>query len=586
VRWSSDRTQPRTSGRARPTANQVLRLDAPEWPRVPDFLRRANGESIYRPHGTELYATRGQLALEGQLLADAQQEAAPHLPREITARLFGADLAQLDAQLLAHAPAGDGTTSTGLRLDQATAAFLALTSPRRAELIVGPAGTGKTYTAVRIATAWRDAGLGRVFGIATTSAGRNVLIEAGVPVAENTAQFLGHLPGQRGARGATDTGPNALLILDEASMTSMTDLAAVLRHAARMGAKVIIIGDHAQLTAVEAGGGMAMLARKLGYAQLTEAVRFAAAWEGPASLAIRAGDVSALGIYDEHARLHGGSYDEMAERACRAYLTEYLAGTDVILTAHERRECMDLSRRIQGYLLDWGQLDPGTRTALRDDAQAYAGDLIVARENDNRLQTGEPGRTLANGDVLRVDAIGDRGLTVRRLIEHDRGSAQASWSAPFTITTAYAEANCDLGYALTWNTVEGRTVSVGIALANDKRARAGLYVAMARGEQRNEVYAYPSAQEPAESVIGQGPAPDPEVARQCQLQADRDGTGRAAAGDRDPITILAQVVRRETPICRPPRGGSRRCQMPTTSAPSTRSGRTSAGPRQLPGTPP
>src|SRR5258708_28340984 len=34
-----------------------LRLDAPEWPRVPDFLRRADGESIHRPHGTPLYAT-------------------------------------------------------------------------------------------------------------------------------------------------------------------------------------------------------------------------------------------------------------------------------------------------------------------------------------------------------------------------------------------------------------------------------------------------------------------------------------------------------------------------------------------------
>jgi hypothetical protein len=36
---------------------EVLRLDAPEWPRVPDALRRQDGESIYRAHGTELYAS-------------------------------------------------------------------------------------------------------------------------------------------------------------------------------------------------------------------------------------------------------------------------------------------------------------------------------------------------------------------------------------------------------------------------------------------------------------------------------------------------------------------------------------------------
>src|SRR5262249_31439426 len=273
----------------------VLRLDAPEWPRVPDALRRASGESIYRPHGTELYATRSQLSLENQVLADALQEAAPRLTPKEAAFVLGVELAQIRTQLRANSPASGGATCAGLRLDQATAAFLALTSPRRVELIVGPAGTGKTYTAVRIANAWREAGMGRVYGIATTSAGRNVMLEAGIPFAENTAQFLGHLPGEREARGATDIGPRSLLLVDEASMTSIPDLGATIRHAAQSGAKVIVTGDHAQLQAVESGGGMLMLARKLGYAQLTDAGRFRNDWEGNASLAIRAGDVSTLG---------------------------------------------------------------------------------------------------------------------------------------------------------------------------------------------------------------------------------------------------------------------------------------------------
>ena len=522
---------------------EVCRLDVPEWPRVPETLRRASGESIYRAHGGELYATRARLSMEEQLLADAQAESAPHLARDQAAALLGADLAQLQAQLHAGAPVPDGVTPGGLRLDQATAAFLALISPRRAELIVGPAGTGKTYTAVRIADAWRAAGKGQVFGIAATSAGRNVLAEAGIPVAENTAQFLGHLPGQREARGATSLGPDALVILDEASTTSMPDLAAIIRHAARSGAKLIITGDHAQLGAVQSRGGMAMLARKLGYAQLTEAVRFRADWEGVASLAIRAGDVSGLGVYDEYGRLHGGGYEEMAEQAARAYLAECLAGTDVILTAFEHRECADLSRRVQGYLLDWGQLQVGRTAGLREGVRAHVGDLILARQNDNQLDAGQPGRTLSNGDLLRVDAVGETDLTVSRLIRPGRGGGERSWSAPFTISKPYVQANCDLGYAQTWQTVEGQTVSVGIALANDNRAREGLYVAMSRGAQRNEVYAYPSAQEPVDSMMGA--APDPELARQRRLQADREGAQSAAAADeQDPITILAPVVRR------------------------------------------
>jgi ATP-dependent exoDNAse (exonuclease V) alpha subunit len=182
----------------------------------------------------------------------------------------------------------------------------------------------------------------------------------------------------------------------------MPDLAAVLRHATRSGAKVVITGDHAQLAAVEAGGGMALLARKLGHAQLTEAVRFRSQWEETASLAIRAGDVSALATYDMHGRLHAGSYEDMAEHAARAYLTEYLAGTDVILTAFEHRECVDLSRRVQGYLLDRDQIQAGATAPLRDGAHAHVGDLIIARQNDNHLDAGQQGRTLANGDRLQI----------------------------------------------------------------------------------------------------------------------------------------------------------------------------------------
>ena len=40
---------------------------------------------------------------------------------------------------------------------------------------------------------------------------------------------------------------------------------------------MIIAGDHEQLAAVESGGGMMLLARRLGYVQLAEAVRFTAA---------------------------------------------------------------------------------------------------------------------------------------------------------------------------------------------------------------------------------------------------------------------------------------------------------------------
>ena len=61
---------------------QVELLSAPEWPRVPDGLRRADGESVFRPHGAERYAGQAQLTLEEQLLAHAREPGAPRLDAE------------------------------------------------------------------------------------------------------------------------------------------------------------------------------------------------------------------------------------------------------------------------------------------------------------------------------------------------------------------------------------------------------------------------------------------------------------------------------------------------------------------------
>ena len=95
---------------------QVLMLEAPEWPRVPDSLRRADGRSIYRPHSGTRYATLAQLTMEERLVAQAQQPGAPRLEPALAARLLGADLAQLEAQLQAPTQShGSGAARHRLR---------------------------------------------------------------------------------------------------------------------------------------------------------------------------------------------------------------------------------------------------------------------------------------------------------------------------------------------------------------------------------------------------------------------------------------------------------------------------------------
>jgi ATP-dependent exoDNAse (exonuclease V) alpha subunit len=144
-------------------------------------------------------------------------------------------------------------------MDQAAAALAVLTDGRRVSVINAPAGSGKTWVLTAAGQAWAAAGVERVIGITPSQSARTTLA-AGVPECYNCAQFLGHLPGQRGARGPIQLRPGDLVVMDEASMVASPDMADVISQAATSGAKLILAGDTQQLQAVENGGGLSLLA--------------------------------------------------------------------------------------------------------------------------------------------------------------------------------------------------------------------------------------------------------------------------------------------------------------------------------------
>jgi hypothetical protein len=142
---------------------------------VPGCLRRCDEESVFRPHGAERYASQAQLTLEEELLARAQAPGAPRLDPEVAARLLGAGRERLEAQLrpgATTAAAMTEATGSGLRMGQAAAVWFLLTSPRRAEVMIGPPGTSKTRTAVEFARAWTAAGMGPAVALTTSSSAR------------------------------------------------------------------------------------------------------------------------------------------------------------------------------------------------------------------------------------------------------------------------------------------------------------------------------------------------------------------------------------------------------------------------------
>jgi hypothetical protein len=510
---------------------------------------------VYVPHGASRYATGAQLALEDRLLVDAQETCAPRLEPATAARLLGADPARLEAQLQAHhADPGAVTeaTGSGLRLDQAAAAFWVLTSARRAEVMAGPAGSGKTRTVAQMARMWRAAGMGEVIGLTTSQTAANVLAEAGITRAYNTARFLGHAEDRREARGPLPVAPGSLLILDEASMMSLADVAAILALARERGCKVVVTGDHEQLAAVESGGAMMLLARRQGWVQLAEPQRFSHAWEREASLRLRAADVTVLADYQEHGRLRGGTPDEAAEQAYRGWLADYLDGKDTLLIARTEDQARELSRRARDGLIRYGLVAPRPGTRLAGIERASAGDLVMARRNTRTIQAGEEDRELTNRDVLQILTIGRPGnhVEVRRHLGRDPATGENCWSASFWLPRRYLARHCTLAYATTQHAVLGRTVDTAHVLVDGLGDRQGLYVALSRGRDANHAYCY--TQFPRLADTRGGSRPDPELRRLGRLNREHAGrlppepsAGGGLTPELDPVTVLAGVLARD-----------------------------------------
>ena len=549
-------------------ASQAILLSAPEWPRVPDALRRASGESVYTPHGAARYTTGAQLDLEARLLADAQDTHAPRLDQATAARLLGADQADLQARLTQPpdpAPvegSAEARSACGLRLDQAAAAFWALTSARRAEIVAGPAGSGKTWTVAEMARIWRQATGGEVIGLATSQTAANILASAGIR-SYNSARFLGHLEHRRGALGAMRVAPGSLIVVDEASMMSLADLADILAIARRTGSKVVITGDHEQLAAVEGGGAMRLLARRLGYAQLAEPQRFTEPWERDATLRLRAGDVTVLADYDEHGRLSGGTAEEVTEQVYRAWLADHLDGLVSVLVTSTEEQARELSRRARDDLIRYGRVQPGPQVRLAAGEHASIGDLVTARRNDHDIQAGRDGRDLANRDILQITDTsagpGGTRVAVRRYLDTSPETGQPGWSEPFLLPRRYLADHATLAYASTAHAALGRTTDTSHLLVDGLMSRQALYVGLSRGRKANFAYCITKGLRLADTAAGTRPAP--ELDRAVRLAREQAGlpaqpepeihapTARSShpvrEPDLDPVTVIAAIMTRD-----------------------------------------
>ncbi len=158
-------------------------------------------------------------------------------------------------------------------------------------------------------------------------------------------------------------------------------------------------------------------------------------------------------------------------------------------------------------------------------------------------------RALANGDILRIEAVTSRGIMVRRLLEPDRATGQRRFTDRAFCYTGYRSS--DLAYAITGHSAQGATVHTGIALVTGAEDRQWLYPAMTRGTDANLAFVFTTPARPADPQPGTRAAP--ELDRYDRTRYEHDGypSGLAATVApvsldlREPVAVLADVLGRD-----------------------------------------
>lgn len=439
-----------------------LRLTPPELAYSPVAFQRDDGTSVFRPKHGALFSSEAMLAAEDRLLALAADLTAP------TVAPFRVDRAAARR------------TASGHRLsaDQAVAITRIALSGRVLDVLVGPAGTGKTTTLAALRRAWEaEYGPDSVIGLATSAVAAEVLGEELGIQAENTAKWAWEHRYDR-----WDFKAGQLVIVDEASMSGTFLLDDLTQHAHAVGAKVLLVGDAHQLDSVETSGAFGLVSRSLGdeVPQLTEVRRFTNRWERTASLALRLGETDVLAVYGAEQRIVGGELEAMLDQVYAAWQADTRAGLSSLMIAQTVEAVTGLNRRARLDRIRAGIVNPARSLPLHDGTEAAAGDRIITRRNDRRLRTSR-GRWVKNGDLWNViETHADGSLTVVRA---------RRWGGAIRLPAKYVSEHVELAYAVTAHRAQGATVDTAHALVHSvEMTLEALYVAMTRGRQSNRVY--------------------------------------------------------------------------------------------------
>ena len=215
------------------------------------------------------------------------------------------------------------------------------TSGKSVDVLIGPAGSGKTFSLDAARETWESSGH-RVLGTALAArAAAELHHGAGIP-SQTADRLLLRL-----AQGREHLDERTVVVVDEAGMLGTRRLAALVAEADAASAKVVLVGDPKQLPEIDAGGLFASLAARLGHAELVENRRQRDAQERAVAEELRAGQVDrAVARLERHGRITtADNADLLRDGLVGDWYAARASGEDVVMVASRRSTVADLNDR-------------------------------------------------------------------------------------------------------------------------------------------------------------------------------------------------------------------------------------------------
>jgi conjugative relaxase-like TrwC/TraI family protein len=383
-------------------------------------------------------------------------------------------------------------------------------------VVVGEAGTGKTFATVAAAEAWAAAGVSLRVAAPTWRAA-NVLRSEGLD-ATSVARLLAGLD-REVAAGRDPLARGSVLLVDEAGMVDSATLARLIDHAQTADAKLVLVGDPAQLGEIEAGGLFASVVARTEPVVLDEVIRHEHDLDREGARRIREGrGAEAIEVYRSEERVVVSADPEARrEEMVRDWWRSFSEGEDALMVAKRNAEVARLNALAREVMKAEGRL--GEREIEVGEARFAVGDQVITRVNDRRAE-------VYNRERWRIETIDPqgRGVGLSGIDSERRVTVEADYLG--RVNPNDGSPALQHAYAATTYQAQGSTVDRAYVMADPSMDRQEPYVAASRSREETFFYATPEV--------------DLEREEYAPRSTGREGLAHiAAAAERDGAQVSA-----------------------------------------------